>query len=642
MYALNGIALDNPQLGWLFRGPSKPLSDFVRTLTSLRTTGRDGFVELPDSTEGPTLPLMVQSPRGSLEALYALILSKPLTLSLATDPTREVTCQLVSTAQEGFGNADAVVDVTFVVRLNGVWWWDVVESTTGGVAVGSSTDVSVFAGISAPVRDALIRVSGAVAGLKVAGGEGSWFSYGQALPAGSYLRFDSDTGRAWVTGTDSWVGGVEVTGLIGNGPGAYPLSISPVLGGSEFVWVGDRDGSVSQERSVLSGDVLVVNEATYPSFETPSGTVTVRTNYLTNPNFESGTTGWNVANATFATTTAEHHSGTQSLQVVTDGTASAGAYSSRLPLTGWASTDDEIAGTWVKAPVGTLLYVQIANVGGGAPLTDFTGTGDWQFVASPTQKVGAATSGSYILIRAQHTGSPITFYVDDAGIEKSTVLKDTFNSTTPAAGDFSYALAGDGTSIQTAPGVAGINANTISPFQSREWFKNGSKSLRVRPGGNDSRARIIDGSQPNLLAGKTYTVISTLRFVSALSAISDASISSATNGTGVLYVSTYSPSTSPGEYELRHTFSIPSDATAWNLNLYNSSPAGNGDVWWDDLMIVEVPDVDHPYTGPYFDGNTPPMLDPTVRAGVLTVTTTTSDGAQIQVRGKGAYVFAEM
>jgi hypothetical protein len=44
---------------------------------------------------------------------------------------------------------------------------------------------------------------------------------------GSYLRFHSDTGRAYVTTTDAWTGGTEVTGQILNGPGPYLFEATP-------------------------------------------------------------------------------------------------------------------------------------------------------------------------------------------------------------------------------------------------------------------------------------------------------------------------------------------------------------------------------------------------------------------------------
>ena len=42
---------------------------------------------------------------------------------------------------------------------------------------------------------------------------------------------------------------------------------------------------------------------------------------------------------------------------------------------------------------------------------------------------------------------------------------------------------------------------------------------------------------------------------------------------------------------------------AGTLSLYNGASQGNGDVWWDDLLIIEGT-----YTGPYFDGSTPAMV----------------------------------
>ena len=52
-----------------------------------------------------------------------------------------------------------------------------------------------------------------------------------------------------------------------------------------------------------------------------------------------------------------------------------------------------------------------------------------------------------------------------------------------------------------------------------------------------------------------------------------------------------------GEQTLRLTFVVTNaDAT---LRLTSGATLGNGDVWWDDLLIVEGN-----YDGDYFDGNT--------------------------------------
>lgn len=56
-----------------------------------------------------------------------------------------------------------------------------------------------------------------------------------------------------------------------------------------------------------------------------------------------------------------------------------------------------------------------------------------------------------------------------------------------------------------------------------------------------------------------------------------------------------------GEQEVTLTFDMPSDATTWDFaRFYHGGPqmAGQPDVWWDDLIVIEGD-----YSGGYFDGS---------------------------------------
>jgi hypothetical protein len=79
-----------------------------------------------------------------------------------------------------------------------------------------------------PVRDAILRVGGAVTGLLITDSSGEWVSYGASLPAGSYWRFHADTGRAFVTATNTWTGGTEVTGTSDWSGTGTPFQIEPM------------------------------------------------------------------------------------------------------------------------------------------------------------------------------------------------------------------------------------------------------------------------------------------------------------------------------------------------------------------------------------------------------------------------------
>jgi hypothetical protein len=232
VFSLNGVPLDNPARGWLVRDLTSPLTSIDTELAELAIAGRDGVQTLdqrPRNVGGP-LPFVIEAPRSGLPALRTVLRQRPLTLTWTEYPELEALVDHVSRFPQGIGNADEVVEVNVMFRIPGVYWRDIAESTSDPVVLASASQVvEVFPGISAPVVDALVRVKGGAGGLRVEDAGGSFFTYGQALDAGDYLRFDSRTGRAWVTDTDTWTGGVEVSGYIDGGPSAYPLELSPVF-----------------------------------------------------------------------------------------------------------------------------------------------------------------------------------------------------------------------------------------------------------------------------------------------------------------------------------------------------------------------------------------------------------------------------
>lgn len=227
MYSLDAVPLDNETFGWVVLGESTPLSQHGRGLTSLRLPGRDGVLPLPATFDPVPLSLLVETPREHLETLLALAASAS-TLTLTSDSSRTAAVEFVTAPLEGIGDADELVEARLVYRLPGAFWRDTTETTSTAVNLSAaSVDVDVFAGLSAPVQDAIVRIKGSCTGLRVTDdGTESWFDYSGALGAGDYLRFDSATSRAWVTTSDTWTGGTEVSGAIDvDGPrGVFELS----------------------------------------------------------------------------------------------------------------------------------------------------------------------------------------------------------------------------------------------------------------------------------------------------------------------------------------------------------------------------------------------------------------------------------
>lgn len=219
MYSINGVPLDNAAMGWKFRAPSKPLSELVKRVQSLYVPGRAGVVTVDAPVDAPVLPLMVQTTRANLETLYALFLSGG-TLTRTADASRSVGFQYISSSNDGYGNADAIVDVTFTIRLDGAFWRDAAVSTsTAKKLVSGITTANVFPGISAPVEDALIKITATVSysGLVVTDqASQAAFAFQGALPTGgkALVYNCADQSAQIVDDPSFWYGGTDVSGQI--------------------------------------------------------------------------------------------------------------------------------------------------------------------------------------------------------------------------------------------------------------------------------------------------------------------------------------------------------------------------------------------------------------------------------------------
>jgi hypothetical protein len=188
-----------------------------------------------------------------------------------------------------------------------------------------------------------------------------------------------------------------------------------------------------------------------------------------------------------------------------------------------------------------------------------------------------------------------------------------FDGSTPAAGDFTYSWVGTadnsasllkGTSVASATAV---QTNQNYAIQSSDWAVNyGGKSIRVIPTvSNSNNTWVAPGGDSGamrlgMVAGKTYTALAKLR----ISTTQTGTLNSAARSLRVLregfssFAATTASPNLPGVYEHRLTFTVPSDATQAFIRLYNGASVNNGDVWWDDFLLVEGN-----YTGPYFDGS---------------------------------------
>jgi hypothetical protein len=227
MYSINGVPLDHPDMGWVFRAASKPLSGLSLDRTTLQAAGRDGIISLPGATLNAVgLSLVVQTPRSNHESLVALFAEDGL-LSLTDAPTRVARYEFLASSPVGAGPAEQLLDVTFTIRLVDSTWRAAVETTTPALLTAASVPLVLFPGLSAPVQDAVVKVKGAAAGLLVTDTSGAWLSFPN-VPAGQWLRVEGR--RAFLTSTDTWTGGVDVSGDLRQGGPRRRFEITPQRG----------------------------------------------------------------------------------------------------------------------------------------------------------------------------------------------------------------------------------------------------------------------------------------------------------------------------------------------------------------------------------------------------------------------------
>lgn len=511
--------------------------------------------------------------------------------------------------------------ITAVFALPSVFWREDVQTSTPVVLTGSAADVTVahLAGSTAPARGAVLRVTGpatSVAINEAVTGTGlSWA--GSGLVAGQYLFIDVDRLRAWRSASSSqWTpGGTDVSGGLD-----YPA------GGRLQLW----------PRVAPVKTVLATNLATNGSFEATSGTVEVRRNHYTSPR-ATGSWGGNAGtggSATFTTETdARFKGGTARRGVWTVAPSNNSAYISAGPMT--TGTKMAVGETWVLA----MRYAVTAGYVGGAVSLQSGGTnapsgtygtqqsidhGDGTITVWRTFTIGSlnAGDGSYVPFLQLPTfaalagadvrigdayafrGADVFLGYNDGGYSPDLDLTPSWAGSVNAS-----------ESVLTGAGLPlwAVGGGGRAAVSSSHWASTGTKSLRVIPTttSNDIPMRVagadnsLTGLGVTFVPGQTYTVLVRCRMVAPQTGTIHAVRARRVGvnyGAGSL-TSFYGPQApnEAGEHELRYTFTLPANVDRCVVILHGGASAGNGDVWWDDLTIV-----DGVYTGPPFDGSRRP------------------------------------
>jgi hypothetical protein len=249
---VDGVPLDHPAGCWKLLAATQ-----VRPLPGVRSAevalpGRAGELplvgeDLDATTIGLTLGITGVSPDGvdqgaaglelNLRAVYALVGVRHRLLDVryspaAGVPQMQADAKVVAAAEPVVSVGAARARLAVVLRIPGVVWRDVAPAVFSTKAFGAPVRVSTVDGSTAPVVDAVLRVSGPVTGLRVTDtATGGWLSYPGSLAAGRQLRVHCGRMNAYEAPAVTWDGteanatGSIVTG--GPGSGFRFLSLTP-------------------------------------------------------------------------------------------------------------------------------------------------------------------------------------------------------------------------------------------------------------------------------------------------------------------------------------------------------------------------------------------------------------------------------
>lgn len=241
----------------------------------------------------------------------------------------------------------------------------------------------------------------------------------------------------------------------------------------------------------------------------------------------------------------------------------------------------------------------LSGVVGGALVTT---VGEWARVSVTFTPVNTTSVIIYVVTDGADK-PPVgqVFYTDAWLLEASPIVLNYFDGAATAAGDYTYMWSGTAhasTSQQRAVGAWNVSSGNSAAYQSGDWTASGTKSLRLTPLNQYNQSSAILTGVP-LEKGKTYTAIATRRLPAPLTGTLSSyagTISSVQTDIGTFYSPPLPNVAGVAQAKLKFYFDPASGP--WTLRLGHGGSAGSGDVWWDNVMIVEGD-----YTGDYIDGS---------------------------------------
>ena len=235
MYSVNGVELNNPTLGWIFRRGSTPVSSLQFTATDLELPGRDGVTTFPTTRRPAAFSITIRSKLSSRSALLDLMAGPVLDITTTKKPGLVAKARTISSSVDQYHDVLGWAEDTFVIEVPSGSWRDVTETTsTKLAAVPTTATQNIYPNISAPVQDAVVRFQGPMQEPQLMDSSGSFVVFNATIASGQYVRFESASGRAWLTTSDTWSGGEEVSGYIDfNGPrGRFEITPNGPLTGA--------------------------------------------------------------------------------------------------------------------------------------------------------------------------------------------------------------------------------------------------------------------------------------------------------------------------------------------------------------------------------------------------------------------------
>ena len=385
------------------------------------------------------------------------------------------------------------------------------------------------------------------------------------------------------------------------------------INAQRYAWVGARNGSPSVQQ--VNGAVVREQLANNPRFTSTSGTVEVRRNLFNNPDAVS-LAYFGTANGATPTLTGDG-SGIL-ITCFPNGIADSGARFTGLP-TVVGSTAYTLS-VEVEAVTDCTLKASIQGTGFPSPSIEWIAfsAGEVKRMNRTVTSLAAGGSASPYILRQNASGSE-KFKVRKVMWEAAPTAMPFFSGSYSPDPDLSPVWVGTENASQSylrgfvPRNTSTINNSAVASYYGVRLIPNNAASAdsNVYAGGSSSS---LSGNGVTFTPGKWYGIQAVCTLLAPQTGTlgnSSRRIQLAFNNVsgwkGVNSASSIQPPNEAGSYQEEIVTQLPADSVWAGLRLYNGASFGNGDVYWDKLLIVEgdtEAEVRDKLALGYFDGDT--------------------------------------